>query len=213
MTNAGYHEVRISHDERRTTLWETLATYFFQQYVGSNDTVLELGAGYCDFINTIRAKRKLALDIWEEIPKYANSDVECVVGDLMEVALLEDSSIDFVFASNIFEHIPTENLSKVLSALRPKLAKNGILCILQPNFKKCYRDYFDDYTHVSIWTDVSLADFLHSHKYNVVLLKPGFLPLSIKSRFPVHPLLIRSYLVSPIKPLAKQMLLMARVAQ
>ena len=45
----------------------------------------------------------------------------------------------------------------------------------------------------------------------VVECKPRFLPLTIKSRLPVWPALIRAYLASPIKPLAKQMFVRAEV--
>jgi hypothetical protein len=46
----------------------------------------------------------------------------------------------------------------------------------------------------------------------VIETRPRFLPLTIKSRLPVHPALIAAYLKSPIKPLAKQMSLRARAA-
>ena len=40
--------------------------------------------------------------------------------------------------------------------------------------------------------------------------KPRFLPLTLKSRLKVSPFLIRMYLMSPLKPLGKQMLVRAR---
>ena len=47
--------------------------------------------------------------------------------------------------------------------------------------------------------------------FEIVELRPQFLPLTIKSRLPVWPFLIRAYLALPIKPLGKQMLVVARV--
>ena len=41
-------------------------------------------------------------------------------------------------------------------------------------------------------------------------MRSRFLPLTVKSRLPVSPLLIRAYLASPVKPMGKQMLLRAR---
>ena len=83
------------------------------------------------------------------------------------------------------------------------------MVILQPNFRYAFREYFDDFTHKTIYTDVGLADYLRAQGLEVTLVKPKFLPLSIKSRFPVSSLLIRAYLLSPFKYQGKQMLISA----
>ena len=57
---------------------------------------------------------------------------------------------------------------------------------------------------------MSLCDFLDAHGFDVIECQPRFLPLTVKSRLPVSPALIRLYLSSPWKPLGKQMLLRAR---
>ena len=87
------------------------------------------------------------------------------------------------------------------------MSTDRVLAILQPNYKRAYREYFDDYTHISVFSDVSICDFLEANQFRVIDRQPGFLPLSVKSRFPVIPALIRAYLLSPIKPFAKQMLI------
>lgn len=213
MSDNSYHNVRISYDERRKVLWSVLVEDYFSNFISTNSTVLELGAGYCDFINEVNAEKKIAIDQWPEMSKYADKSVECIIGDVTDLSDISDATIDFVFASNIFEHISQNDLSSCLSQLKNKMSPDGLLVILQPNFKRCYKDYFDDYTHVSIWTDVGLTDFLMANGFSIEQCHSGFLPLSIKSRFPVHPLLIRAYLLSPIKPMAKQMLIIARNAK
>jgi hypothetical protein len=75
-----------------------------------------------------------------------------------------------------------------------------------------YREYFDDYTHVSVFSHVSLADFLRVNGFDLLEIRPRFLPLTVKSRLPVLPWLIKAYLASPIKPMAKQMLIRAGVS-
>ena len=83
------------------------------------------------------------------------------------------------------------------------------LTIVQPNFKYCAHEYFDDYTHVSIYTDKGLCDLLAANGFTIVRCMPRFMPFSIKGSLPVHPWLIRLYLLSPFKPFAKQMLISA----
>jgi SAM-dependent methyltransferase len=135
-----------------------------------------------------------------------------VVGSVADLDFIEDASIDFAFASNVFEHITQADLAKVLAQLRHKLRPGGTLNIIQPNYRYAFREYFDDYTHISIYSHVSMADFLRAQAYAVLEMHPRFLPLTIKSHLPIWPLLVQAYLLSPVKPLGKQMLIRARPA-
>ena len=84
-----------------------------------------------------------------------------------------------------------------------------ILILLQPNFRLNPGGYFDDYTHVAIYTDRSLADYLRSVGWRIVQVFPRFLPLTLNSKGSALTFLVPWYLRSPIKPLAGQMLLIA----
>ena len=63
---------------------------------------------------------------------------------------------------------------------------------------------------MSVYSHISLADFLRANGWEVLEVRPRFLPLTVKSRLPVWPALIGLYLKSPFKPLGKQMLITAR---
>jgi hypothetical protein len=99
----------------------------------------------------------------------------------------------------------------VLKQLRTKLNHGGTLNILQPNYRFAYREYFDDYTHVTVYSDRSLSEFITSHGYRVIDCQPRFLPLTVKSSLPVWPILLQLYLAIPFKPMGKQMLVRAVV--
>jgi len=206
-----YHETRFAHDDRRKVLWRTLCHSYFQRLVAPSDAVLELGSGYGDFINHIQCARKIAMDQWAGTVDYLGPDVQAEIGSIVDLGAIADRSIDFVFASNVFEHLPQSEFATCLAEVKRVLRPRGTLNILQPNYRFCCNEYFDDYTHVAIYSDRSLCDFLRANGFRVVECKPRFLPLTIKSRLPVWPALIRAYLASPIKPLAKQMLVRAEV--
>lgn len=210
MSEDGYHETRFSDEERRNVLWRTLWQAYFSKYIGPEDCVLDIGAGYGQFINNVSARRRIAIDAWSGMPEHVQSDVEAIVGDAADLSQIEDGSVDYAFASNIFEHLTQEKVASVLASLRRKLSPSGSLTILQPNYAYAYREYFDDYTHCSVWSHISMADFLRANGFNVIESQPRFLPLTIKSRLPVSPFLIRLYLQSPIKPMGKQMLFVAK---
>jgi SAM-dependent methyltransferase len=204
-----YHRTRLAQDGLRKVVWKTLCEAYFQRLIKPDYCVLELGAGYGDFVNHIRCRRRIAVDVWPGMMEHLQPGVEGHVGPAAELGAIEDSSVDFVFASNLFEHLVPSEFAKTLASLRAKMKTGATLNILQPNYRFAYREYFDDYTHISVYSDRSLADVLEVNGFRVTEVHPGFLPLTIKSRLPVSPTLIRLYLASPFKPLAKQMFIRA----
>lgn len=206
----GYHASRLTHDPKRAIVWGALWRYYFRDLIPPESCVLDMGSGYGDFINSVVARRRIALDAWPEFPRYLAPGVEAQVGSVTELGFLGDGSVDFAFASNLFEHLSQADFAAVLDQLRRKLSASGTLTLLQPNYRYAYREYFDDYTHVTVYSHVSLADFLTANGWDVLEVRPRFLPLTVKSRLPVSPALIRAYLRSPVRPMGKQMLLRAR---
>jgi hypothetical protein len=207
----GYHDTRLAPDPRRGQVWRALWRHYFSKRVRPGDAVLDLGAGYGDFINCVAgARRRVAVDLWAGLGNHAAPGVEVLIGPVEQLDGLADGAIDYAFASNLFEHLTQADFASTLAALAPKLSMRGTLTILQPNYRYAYRDYFDDYTHVSIYSHASLQDFLLAHGWEVLEVQPRFLPLTVRSRLPTLDILIRLYLASPVKPMGKQMLVVAR---
>jgi ubiquinone/menaquinone biosynthesis C-methylase UbiE len=207
-----YFQTRFTYDTRRDVLWRTLCEHHFSRIISESDCVLELGAGYGHFINHVKAKRRIALDSWDGFIQYLQPGIEGHIGSVTDLSFLASSSVDFVFASNLFEHISQEELASVLRQLERVMTSKGTLNIIQPNYYYSYREYFDDYTHRTVYTHTSMTDFLEAHGYRVIECRPRFLPLTLKSgRLPVSPLSIRIYLFYPWKPAGKQMFIRARL--
>jgi SAM-dependent methyltransferase len=207
MTDGAYHGTRLQFDPRRRMLWQTLVAHVFQKEISPDAVVLDLGAGYGEFINAVKARRRLAVDLWPGMLEHLDKGVEGLVAGISQLDGVEDNSIDYVFSSNCFEHVSQEELVRSLAVLRKKMKPGATMTIVQPNFKYCYREYFDDYTHVAVYTSQGLSDLLTANGFQMVRCVPRFMPFTLKSRLLVHPLLIRLYLASPFKPLAGQMLI------
>jgi SAM-dependent methyltransferase len=193
------YEQRFSAAERarKTALWKTLCQSFFQRYVAETDVVVDLGAGYCEFINNIRCQRKFAVDLSEDTRAAAAADVTVIIEPVTELSSFETSSIDVVFASNLFEHLHTkDDLMKVLTEAHRILRPASKLIVLQPNIHYAYREYWDYLDHHIPLSHVSLAEALNITGFAVREVRPRFLPYSFKSRLPQSTLLLRLYLMA-----------------
>jgi SAM-dependent methyltransferase len=213
MSVAAYFETRLPQDPRRTALWQTLYDDYFKRFIPPTATVLDLGCGYGDFINVVVAKRRIAVDRWPGASRFLDPAVEHHLRSVTDLSFLADESIDVAFASNLFEHLSRDEGASLLDQLSAKLVAGGTLLLVQPNYRFAYREYFDDYTHVTAYSHVSMCDLLTAHGYTIDECVPRFMPLTIKSRLPVSPWLIRLYLRLPIKISAKQMMIRARVGR
>jgi ubiquinone/menaquinone biosynthesis C-methylase UbiE len=210
VTEACYHDSRFTFDPRRQVLWRTLVQAVFQAGIPVDGVVVDLGAGYGEFINAVQARRRIAVDLWSGMLAHLDAGVEGLVTSVVDLQAIEDASVDYVFSSNCFEHLSQPDMLSCLAELRRIMKPGAKVDIVQPNFKYCIREYFDDYTHQTIYTDAGLCDLLTANDFTVVKRIARFLPLTMKSRFPVHPLLIRLYLRCPIRPMAKQMWIRAK---
>jgi SAM-dependent methyltransferase len=208
---ASYHGVHLTAQPGRRIVWQIVAEYL-APWVARDAHVLELGAGYCDWINAVQAARKVAVDLWSDFGRHANEDVKAIVLDVAGgLSLLGAEQFDVVMASNLLEHFEANAASSIVSDVSAVLKPGGRFIVIQPNFRFAYRRYFDDYTHRSIFTDTSLANLLRSHHFTIELSRSRFLPYSIREvRRPIPAWLIRAYLRSPIKPMAGQMLIIGR---
>jgi len=209
-----YFQTNFVYDARRDLVWREVCRYLQKKYIPKESRILDVGAGYCNFINNILGREKHAVDIYSKISEYANQDVSVHVHSCTDLNFFDDGFFDVVFASNLLEHLTREELSQTLYELTRILKHLGKLIVLQPNFKYCYKTYFDDYTHIQIFTDRGLRELLEGYGLAVTEVKGRFLPVNMKStlRFnlPKLHLITRLYLHFPFKPFAAQMLIVAK---
>lgn len=206
-----YYQSRYTPSPDRSVVWPEVVRYL-QPWLAGATTVLDLGAGYCDFVNNVSASRRLAVDYSSESAVHAAQGVEHIVSSADDLSQVASASVDVVFSSNLLEHLTEEQLDKTMNEVQRTLRPGGLFISMQPNYRLAYRTYFDDPTHRKVFSDVALRNFLLSHHFRIVREWPKFLPFSLASRprlLPLSPLVVRAYLHSPWKPFAGQMLFIA----
>ena len=205
-----YHKTRFKFDPGRLKVWRAITEYL-QPYDGVDKTVLDLGCGYGDFINQIQAKKKYGLDLGPDVKNYINKDVKFINKPSTNLGEIPANTLDVTFSSNLFEHLDRADLDKTMTELKRCMKDKGTLILIGPNFRYAYKSYFDDYTHKTIFTHVSLADLMQEHGFKPIKVMPKFLPLTLKSKLPKSYYLTKLYLHSPFKPMGGQMLLIFEV--
>lgn len=192
---------RAHEQARKNQLWKVLCARFFQKYVRPGDSVLDLGAGFCEFINNIECGSKYAVDLNPDTRKYAADGVHVISASSSCLGMLSDDSVDVVFASNFFEHLPDKReFVATLRELRRILRSGtGRLLILQPNIRLLHGRYWDFLDHYLPLTERTLVEALELVGLTPVETRIRFLPYTTKSLLPQHALLVRAYLL--LRPL------------
>lgn len=111
--------------EFKDKMWKILCEDFFQQFIDYKDTVLDIGGGYCEFINNIKAFKKIVVDLNEEVKNYASEEVEVYNKSVIDLDFLETNGVNKVFISNFLEHIDKKSISILLKNINMKLCGGG----------------------------------------------------------------------------------------
>jgi len=100
---------RFGHDlEARSEIWSVLVRDFFQAWVRRSDTVVDLGCGYGEFLNNVKAARRIGVDLNPDSAGMLNPDIEFREARADQLGFLDDDSVDVVFSSNMLEHLQSK---------------------------------------------------------------------------------------------------------
>lgn len=198
----------------KDAIWRVLCQHFFQHYVGSEDVVLDIGPGFGEFLRHIRCGRRIAVDIEALSGRHMpRGTQEILVPSDRLSSKVPPESVDIVFCSNFFEHLPnTKTFLQTLSEIKTVLRPGGRLLALQPNIRLIGGAYWDFVDHHLPLTDRTLVEACETKGFEIVELIPRFLPYTTRSGLPQSPWLVRLYLaVRPAWPfLGKQTWMVAR---
>lgn len=193
-----YHRRFSQTAAYRNRVWQVLTASFFSKWIAPSATVLDLGCGYGEFSNNIRAGTKLAMDLNPDAPKHLAKEVRFLEQDCSAPWPLADQSLDVVFTSNFFEHLPDKAcLKRTLGHAFRCLKPGGRLIAMGPNIKYlpgAYWDFFDHHTPIS---ESSLGEVLEIEGFKLEKVVPRFLPYTLVNA-PEYPIfLLKVYLAFP----------------
>lgn len=199
--------------ERRNAVWRVLAESFFQKLVHAEGTVLDIACGYGEFINNIRARHRLAVDINPDAALHLDPEVTFHQGPATDLSHIPAGSVSAAFTSNFLEHLRSkEEVSELFRQVRRVLKPGGRFIIMGPNIRFAYREYWDFFDHHLPLSDRTVVEGLEAAGYRIERSIDRFLPFTMNNRSPTAGFLIRAYLSMPLawRFFGRQFLIVAR---
>lgn len=141
----------------RTSYPDKLARYLCERYsIAPSMNLLEVGCGRCEFLYGF-AKQGVNVTGVDLSPfaKQSAPDLDIHLADISKEALpFDDESFDVVYSKSFIEHL--ENPETYFSQVYRVLGNGGGCLTLVPDWESCYKTYFDDHTHKTPFTRISL---------------------------------------------------------
>ena len=194
--NTGYLSVVYDEGSHPYTEYpKKLCHYLYQSFkLQPGMRMLEPGCGRGELLRNFQ---ELGLDVYgvdisAEVKAFAKTfpvEICDVENDLLP---FEDSSFDVIYSKSFIEHLyyPERYLKEAYRVLKP----GGKLITLVPDWESNYKIYFDDFTHRTPFTNISLADAYKMYGFDDVSVYK-FRQLPILWKYP-----ILNYLSASISP-------------
>jgi len=201
------------HEYYRNQVWKILVKQFFSKWIRSTDHILDLGCGYGEFINNTKCEVRHAMDLNPKTRSLMDKEIIFHEQDCSKPWKIESNSLDLVFTSNFFEHLPNkESLDSTVGEIKRALKTGGRLIAMGPNISVLKGKYWDFWDHHVALSDQSLCELLQIHNFTIEQSESKFLPYNMV-RVKERPLfLVSLYLKFPFlwKIFGKQFLIIAK---
>jgi len=154
--------LKIVYDEGArpyTEYPEKLIHYLFNAFnIKEGMKLLEPGCGRGEHLRLFKnlGVDVYGLDLSPEAPLFAK-DLNIKVCDLEKDKLpYPDNYFDVIYSKSFLEHLrdPSKFLNEAYRVLKP----GGLLLSMVPDWESQYKKFYDDYTHVSPFTTISLKN-------------------------------------------------------
>jgi len=125
---------------------------------GSAFRVLDLGAGTGAFQEPFTAAGGIYSGVDADNDSRDHNIVRCNIAK--EVLPFSDDSFELVFCKMVIEHLTVFELPFVLTEAKRVLTSTGRLILITPDWKRSFRSFYDEFTHITPYTRTSLRTAL-----------------------------------------------------
>lgn len=183
----------------RNKVWTVLCNDYFSQTIPATASVLDVGAGWGEFINNIPARTKYAMDLNPATGENLADGISFIHQDCSEVWPFSDNTLDVIFTSNFLEHLPNKScVERTIREAHRCLKEGGRLICMGPNMKCVPGEYWDFWDHNLPFTELSISELLRMNGFEIKSCISRFLPYSMSTGSRPPLLFARLYLQFPL---------------
>jgi hypothetical protein len=177
----------------RTAVWRPIAKSVYRM-LGEPRRMLDPASGRGEFIATVPAPERWAVDRVAHIASLEPDGVHQLIGDVMDVDL-PPGHFDGIFVSNFLEHLPSqEAIGSFLGRMLDLADDGGRIAVMGPNYRYSAKAYWDYADHIVALTHRAIEEHLYAAGFEPILTHPRFLPKSFIGWLPLSPGLTAAYL-------------------
>jgi SAM-dependent methyltransferase len=147
----------------------------FGDIVASGHRIFEIGFGNGGFLAWARRRgaEVYGVEIQPEILAAAERQGFVAVGALDELLPHRGNGFDAAMALDVFEHIPAEDIPRILTSIENLLKPQGTLTLRVPNGLSPFGRYnqYGDATHTSVITPAKMAQWAFATQLRVYCVR------------------------------------------
>jgi SAM-dependent methyltransferase len=193
------YQTRFSgQTDYRMGVWKILIRRLFSRWITKDGAILDLGAGHGEFINQVEGRALSAMDMNPDTARYLDHQVRFLQQSCCEPWPVASNTLDLIFTSNFFEHLPDKNaLKQTLQHAYLALKPGGRLVALGPNIRLLPGAYWDFWDHYLPLTEHSLSEIGRLTGFSLEKALAATLPYSMSQGFQPPLWAVRVYLALP----------------
>jgi SAM-dependent methyltransferase len=208
-----YRRRFATEDADRQKVWGVLIDAWFGRYVENVESALDLGCGWGPFINQVDVPIRYGIDLNPDAAEHLDAGVTLFTQPANHAWPLSDGSLDLVFTSNFFEHLPSRDaIAETLAEAHRCLRPGGRLVCMGPNIRHTGGAYWDFFDHLIPLTEKSLVEATDLAGFETEEVIGRFLPFTMAGKPAPPAAFVRAYLL--LRPawhiLGRQFLVVAR---
>jgi len=153
------------------------------------------------------------MDLNPDSVELAAPGVSVLKQDCAEDWGLAPDTLDVVFTSNFFEHLPDKPaLQRTLQNAKRSIRPGGVLVMMGPNIRYLRGAYWDFFDHYIPLTELSLVEVLKTIGFEIDVCISRFLPYTMSQGQSYPTWMLKVYLALPWvwRVFGKQFLVVAR---
>ncbi len=167
-----YIEVSYNYEDYPLTNYPAkLVKYIINRFkISENAQVLELGCGRGEHLREF-VKNKIniiGIDKFDDALKMNKEKFFKKIDIQKDKLPFDDDTFDFIISKSLIEHF---NYPDFFSEVYRVMKKGGVVISLTPDWEYCYKNFYDDITHIRPFTSNSLKELHQTFNFKDIKIE------------------------------------------